>query len=191
MLPNKYYRKSEEKLSKVQRARRFKLSKVVNKKVKNQRKDSLHKLSSKLVEENVLIVMGIVDLSKLVSKKGLKGHSKAWLDNGYGMLKTMLKYKASKHNIEYKEVSEREIKSTQTCSCCGEITGPKGLEGLCVSEWECERCGTLHRRNENSAHNHLLARTNSQRESECLPSNKAKTQKEGINLFTALGSKLS
>ena len=49
----------------------------------------------------------------------------------------MLKYKAHKHNIVREEVSEKEEKLTQTCSCCGKITGPKGFDGLGVSQWAC------------------------------------------------------
>lgn len=187
ILPEKLYRKSEESLGKKQRARRFDQARKVSKKVKNQRKDFLHKLSTNLVMDNTEIVMGIVDLKKLVSKKSLKGHTKSWLDNSYGMLKGMLKYKAHKHNMNYSEVSEREIKSTQTCSCCGKITGPKGLEGLSVSQWTCVGCGVTHNRNENSAYNHLLAWQHSQREAERLAMN-TKAKKK---LLMALGSKLS
>jgi putative transposase len=171
VLPEKLYRKSEEKLGINQRARRFNQARKVSKKIKNQRKDFLHKLSTSLVMDNSQIVMGVVDLKKLINKKTLKGHSKSWLDNGYGMLKSMLKYKAHKHNMEYIEVSEKEIKSTQTCSCCGKKTGPKGLEGLGVSRWTCVDCKSIHNRNENSAYNHLLAWQHSQREAERLAMN--------------------
>ena len=155
--PERFYRNNEEKLAKAQRARRFNQARKVSKKIKNQRKDFLHKLSTNLVQDNSHIVMGIVDLKRLISKGSLKGHSKSWTDNGLGMLRVMLKTKAHKHNMEYTEVEERKIKSTQTCSCCGKITGPRGLEGLSVSRWVCIGCGTVHNRNENSAYNHLLA----------------------------------
>ena len=187
ILPEKLYRKSEESLGKKQKARRFDQAWKISKKVKNQRKDFLHKLSTNLVMDNTEIVMGIIDLKKLISKKTLKGHSKSWHDNGYGMLKSMLKYKAHKHNMKYSEVSEREIKSTQTCSCCGKKTGPKGLQGLSVSQWRCVDCGILHNRNENSAYNHLLAWQHSQREAERLAMN---TKAKKIPL-TASESKLS
>ena len=164
--PEQYYRKSEEKLGKAQRARRFKQAKKLNNKIKNKRKDYLHKLSTELVKKNTHVIMGLVELKKLINKKSLKGYSKSWTDNGYGKLRTMLKTKAYKHSIVYEEVIEKEIKSTQTCSCCGKKTGPKGLGGLGVSQWKCVGCGAIHNRNENSAKNHLLARTNSQREAE-------------------------
>lgn len=165
VLPERHYRNMEDKLGKAQRARRVSLSRKINTKIKNQRKDFLHKLSHELVMDNTHIVMGMVDLQKLIAGS-LKGHAKAWADNGFGMFNTMMRTKAHKHNMVYAQVEERKLKSTQTCSHCGGITGPKGLEGLGVSQWICVNCGTSHRRNENSAHNHLLAWKHSQRESE-------------------------
>ena len=187
ILPEKIYRKSEDKLGKSQRARRFDNARKINKSIKNKRKDFLHKLSTDMVMDNTHIVMGIVDLKKLISKNSLKGHAKSWTDNGYGMFRGMLKYKARKHSTSYEEVNERELKSTQTCSCCDEITGPKGLEGLSVSFWICEGCKTSHNRNENSAYNHLKAGKHSQREAE-FNSNTANTKEKPK---TASDSKLS
>lgn len=172
--PEKHYRGLEEKLGKAQRARRFKQAKVINNKIKNQRKDYLNKLSNDLIKDNTHVIMGIVELKRLI-QGGLKGHAKAWSDNGLGILRTMLKTKANKHNMVYEEIEEKKLKSTQTCSCCGKITGPKGLEGLGVSQWTCVACGKKHNRNENSAKNHLEGWLNSQREAEKKASKK--TQK--------------
>ena len=61
------------------------------------------------------------------------------------------------HNVIYSEVSERILKSTQTCSHCFALTCPRGRKGLGVSAWQCVKCGKLHNRNENSADNHRLA----------------------------------
>ena len=49
------------------------------------------------------------------------------------------------------------LKSTQTCSNCKAMTGPRGRKGLGVSSWACLKCGRHHNRNENSADNHRLA----------------------------------
>ena len=182
IVPEKHYRNLQDKLGKAQRARRFNQAKVISKKIKNQRKDYLHKLSNSLIKDNTHVLMGIVELKKLISK-GLKGHAKAWSDNGLGMLRTMLRTKANKHNMVYEEISEREIKSTQTCSCCDKITGPKGLEGLGVSQWTCVECGTKHNRNENSAKNHIKSWQNFQRESE----EKATKETQRKGLRTASG----
>jgi putative transposase len=154
----KYYKKTELKLGIQQKSRRFKQAKKTHKKIKNQRKDFTYKLAKELIDNDYAIVMGKIELFKLV-KSSLKGHAKAWHDLGLGSLNAILKTKASKHNIVYTEVSEKELKSTQTCSCCKKLTGPKGLVGLCVSSWVCSTpgCGKTHKRNENSADNHRLA----------------------------------
>jgi transposase len=39
--------------------------------------------------------------------------------------------------------------STQLCSECGALTGPKGLEGLGVRKWACP-CGARHDRDVNA-----------------------------------------
>jgi putative transposase len=154
--PPKYYRNSQEKLGKQQRARRFNQARKTHKKIKNQRKDFTNKLVHELVMDNKDIVIGIVDLKKLV-KTSLKGHSKAWYDNALGSFNSKLRYKAQKHSVGYHEVEEKVVKSTQTCSNCNSVTGPKGLKGLRVSKWQCFKCGFEHIRNRNSALNHMLA----------------------------------
>ena len=154
--PPKFYRDSQKKLGKQQRARRFNQAKKTHKKIKNQRKDFTNKLVHELVMDNKDIIIGIVDLQKLV-KSSLKGHSKAWYDNALGSFNSKLKTKAQKHSVGYHEVDEKVVKSTQTCSNCGSVTGPKGLKGLRVSKWQCFECGFVHLRNQNSAKNHMLA----------------------------------
>jgi putative transposase len=154
--PPKYYREAEENLGKQQRARRFNQARKTHKKIKNQRKDFTNKLVHELVMDNKDIVIGIVDLKKLV-KSSLKGHSKAWHDNALGSFNSKLKTKAQKHSVGYHEVEEKVVKSTQTCSNCNSVTGPKGLKGLRVSKWQCFKCGFEHIRNRNSALNHMLA----------------------------------
>ncbi len=74
-----------------------------------------------MLKDNHTIVKGIVDLKRLV-RSNLKGHAKSWHDIGMYQLKVMLKSKATKHSMKYEEVSEKELKSTQTCSCYGSET---------------------------------------------------------------------
>ncbi|EFL18341.1 zinc ribbon domain-containing protein [Streptomyces sp. C] len=44
---------------------------------------------------------------------------------------------------------DRWFPSTQLCSHCGALDGPKGLEGLSVRSWRCA-CGARHDRDENA-----------------------------------------
>ena len=114
----------------------------------------------KLINNNHTIVNSDISIKKLIRSK-LKGHAKAWTDIGIGNLRSALKSKAKKHNVTYVEVSERILVSTQTCSHCKNLTGPRGRKGLSVSAWACPKCGKQHLRNQNSADNHRLAYKNS------------------------------
>ena len=111
----------------------------------------MHKASSKLVKENALIIVGDLSAKKLVRTK----MAKSVLDTGFSALKTMLKYKCENAGVLFEEVNEAY--TTQTCSCCGDLTAssPKGMTGLGIREWECASCGTAHDRDKNSALNIL------------------------------------
>ena len=147
----KFYRKYEQKLGIAQRARNKKRVRALHAKIANCRKDYLHKASTLLVKENVLIVVGDLSAKKLVKTK----MAKSVLDTGFSALKTMLKYKCENAGVLFEEVNEAY--TTQICSCCGEITSssPKGRTGLGIREWECVSCGTAHDRDKNSALNIL------------------------------------
>ncbi|WP_180112875.1 RNA-guided endonuclease TnpB family protein, partial [Acinetobacter sp. YH12131] len=147
----KFYRKYEQKLGIAQRARNKKRVRALHAKIANSRKDHLHKASTKLVNENALIIVGDLSAKKLVKTK----MAKSVLDTGFSALKTMLKYKCENAGVLFEEV--QEAYTTQICSCCGEITSssPKGSTDLGIREWECMSCGTVHDRDINSALNIL------------------------------------
>ncbi|MBR5558269.1 MAG: transposase [Acinetobacter sp.] len=146
----KFYRKYEQKLGTAQRAKNKKRVRTLHAKIANCRKDHLHKASTMLVKKNALIVIGDLSAKKLVKTK----MAKSVLDTGFSALKTMLKYKCENAGVLFEEVNERF--TTQTCSCCGEITtsSPKGRTGLGIRVWECE-CGSINQRDLNSAKNIL------------------------------------
>jgi transposase len=50
--------------------------------------------------------------------------------------------------------------STQACSACGCISGPKGRAGLSERRWTCNKCGVQHKRDINSAINILVSGRN-------------------------------
>ncbi|PKH01094.1 transposase [Psychromonas sp. MB-3u-54] len=146
-----FYRNSESKLGKAQRANKKKQVKSIHAKIKNQRNDAMHKFSTELVRNNGLIVIGNVSSSALAKTK----MAKSVLDAGWHMLKTQLDYKSKGMLVEFVEVNEKY--TTQMCSCCGEITAnsPKGRTGLGIREWSCAECGTVHDRDINAAKNIL------------------------------------
>nr|WP_299022384.1 transposase [uncultured Photobacterium sp.] len=118
----RFYRDLESALGKAQRARKKKRVKAIHAKIKNRRKDALHKFSTQLVNNNAAIIVGDVSSTKLVKTK----MAKSVLDAGWHILKTQLEYKAIARSVVFEVVNESY--STQTCSCCGTIpaSSPKG-----------------------------------------------------------------
>lgn len=150
---SQFYRDAEESLAAAQRAGNKKQVNNIHAKIKNRRRDSIHKFSSKIVQSHGMIVVGDVSSSKLAKTD----MAKSVLDAGWHMLKTQLKYKAIGRSVVFAEVSEKY--STQTCSCCGGIpdSSPKGRAGLGVRHWVCSDCGAEHDRDVNAAINILNA----------------------------------
>lgn len=145
----RFYRDMEDKLAMAQRSRNKKRVRAINAKIKNRRKDALHKFSRKLVRQYGEIVVGDVSSQKLAKTK----MAKSVLDAGWGQLKTMLAYKCDHAGIVFKVV--REAYTTRTCSSCGSLSGPQGVNGLRIRDWECVDCGVLHDRDVNAARNIL------------------------------------
>ena len=79
--------------------------------------------------------------------------AKSLADASHFKIKTMLLYKAIRHGMVVKIVSE--MFSTVTCSVCNERNGPSGLSGLGVRVWECRSCGASHDRDVNASRNIL------------------------------------
>ena len=145
-LEGRWYRNHELELAKAQRARKKKRVKAINAKIKNQRKDALHKFSTALVQKNAAIFVGDVSSQKLVKTK----MAKSTLDAGWAMLKTMLEYKSHQAGVVFEVVNEAY--STQACSSCGSVEGPRGSNDLGIRRWTCS-CGAEHDRDVNAAQN--------------------------------------
>jgi putative transposase len=137
------YRRYEVRLAIAQRAGNKRRAKAIHAKIKNCRKDFLHKLSTDLAREYAFIAVGNVNASGLAKTS----MAKSVLDAGWSTFRTMLSYKSA----GYIEVDEKF--TTQSCSECGSIAGPKGRAGLNERRWICDGCGTSHDRDVNSAVN--------------------------------------
>ena len=150
-IEGRLYRALETKLGIAQRAGKKERAKAIHAKIKNQRKDLHHKLSTDLVKKNAAVFVGDVSSAKLVKTK----MAKSTLDAGWSSLKTMLEYKSRQAGIVFEEVNEAY--TTQTCSCCGckPASSPKGRAGLGIREWACSACGSVHDRDVNAAKNIL------------------------------------
>jgi IS605 OrfB family transposase len=147
----KSYRQLEAKLATAQRAGNRARAKAIHAEITNARKDHLHKASAKLADANRLIVVGNVNAAGLAKTR----MAKSVLDAGWSMFRSMLAYKARRHQATFLEVNERF--TTQTCSACGAIheAWPKGIAGLEIREWRCPSCGASHDRDVNAARNIL------------------------------------
>jgi IS605 OrfB family transposase len=143
----RFYRDLEPALAIAQRANNKKRVKAIHAKIANRRKDHLHKLSTRLVKENGAIFVGNVSASGLAKTK----MAKSVLDAGWSTFRSMLEYKAIRHQVLFAEVNEAW--STQTCHECGSIAGPRGQTGLNEREWDCPSCGAHHLRDVNAAIN--------------------------------------
>lgn len=135
------YRQYEQRLRIAQRAHNKNHVRRLCLKIKNCRRDFLHKLSTELAGQNAIIAVGNVNASRL----GQTRMAKSVFDAGWSTFRTMLQYKSA----GYVEVDERF--TTQTCAGCGSIAGPKGQAGLNKREWTCDNCGANHDRDVNSA----------------------------------------
>ena len=153
----KFYRQAEEKLAREQRklsrcekgshnyCRQKRRVAKVHEKIRNQRRDYLHKLSRTLADE--YDVIGVEDIDMKAMSKSLH-FGKSVMDNGYGMLRTMLAYKLEEQGRELIKV-DKHFPSSKRCSCCGRIKAE-----LALSEriYICE-CGNVMDRDVNAAIN--------------------------------------
>ncbi len=145
----RWYRAQQKRLAECQRQRKPRRVRNLHAKIKNRRLDFLHKLSTQRVRDCELIVVGDVSSSRL-TKTNL---AKSVNDAGWARFRHLLDYKAIARKVVYCEVSE--YLTTQTCSHCNAVSGPKGRKGLGVREWACGECGAVHDRDVNAALNIL------------------------------------
>lgn len=146
----RYYRRLEEKLGKVQRARKRSQVTAIQAKIANQRRDFLHKESTRIVRQFDYIAVGNVSSSKLIKTN----MAKSVTDASWSSFRQMLRYKAIMHGAWFEEVDESF--TSRICSSCGCETGPKGIADIGIRDWVCSECGTHHDRDTNSAINILL-----------------------------------
>ncbi|MCF8012154.1 MAG: transposase [Clostridiales bacterium] len=130
------YRKMSLKLAKLHR------------RIKNQRKDFLHKLSTRLAKTKPVIVIEDLAVKNMIKNKHLSRHI---ADVGWGEFRRMLEYKTRWYGSELKTVP-RFYPSSKTCSTCGYV-----LEKLELSTryWQCPQCAKYHDRDINAARNLL------------------------------------
>jgi len=116
----------------------------LHQKIRNQRSDLLHKLSTNLVHLFDLISIEDLNVHGLAKTK----LSKSVLDAGWGMFRSMLTYKADRQGA-YLIAIGRFFPSSKICSVCGLINVDLTLADR---DWTCS-CGVRHDRDLNAARN--------------------------------------
>jgi putative transposase len=116
--------------------------------IKNQRHDSRHQLTHRLVSENQATSFAVEDLAikNMVRNSKL---SKAILDVGWGDTLTTLRYKAAWFGKNVLTIG-RFKPSSKTCSDCGYVI--KKLP-LSIRTWCCPSCNSVHDRDRNASIN--------------------------------------
>jgi putative transposase len=114
--------------------------------IANCRSDFLHKLSRRIVDENQVICVENLNVKAMTKNRKL---SKAISQVGWGMLCTMLKYKAEWEGKTYLEI-DRFFPSSKTCSHCYHKVEELPLN---IRSWVCPNCNTHHDRDINASIN--------------------------------------
>jgi len=138
----------KQKGSKNFHKQRLKVAKL-HEKIANIRLDFINKVTSKLINENQVIVLEDLDIKEMVLNNKL---AKAIMDLGINKFETKLKYKATWYDRDLIYI-DRFFPSSQLCSACGQINPL--VKNLAIRKWICPSCGVTHNRDENASLNIL------------------------------------
>jgi putative transposase len=116
--------------------------------VADSRRDWQQKLSTRITRDNQAVY--VEDLC--VVGLGRTRLAKSVHDAGWAQFVQMLEYKAARRGRTFAKTN-RFLPTSQTCSTCCRIDGPKPLS---VRSWTCP-CGAVHDRDVNAARNILAA----------------------------------
>ncbi|WP_326593773.1 RNA-guided endonuclease InsQ/TnpB family protein [Streptomyces sp. NBC_01294] len=160
MASPKFFRRQEKKLKRTQRKlsrcakgsnnrRKAKLAVAkVHARIADQRRDFIEQETTRIVRESQAVYVENLNV-KGIACSGRFG--KSVHDQSLGMFTRTLEAKCVRYGRTFVRVN-RFFPSTQLCSYCGSLSGPKGREGLRIRTWTCD-CGTTHDRDQNAEHN--------------------------------------
>lgn len=116
----------------------------LHQKIRNQRTDFLHKLSTELIRHNDLVSIEDLNVRGLARTK----LAMSVLDAGWGLFRAMLAYKAERQDKHLVTIG-RFFPSSKTCGVCGRVNADLTLADR---EWTC-CCGVHRDRDLNAAQN--------------------------------------
>lgn len=157
-VPNpQHERKDRARLALVQRrlsrkangsANRFKARVKVAKvhaRIADRRRDVLHKLSTRIVHENQVVIIEDLAIRNMVRNHSL---ARSIFDASWSEFRRQLEYKAAWYGRTVVAI-DRWCPSSKTCSVCGWVATTMPLN---VRSWICQ-CGAIHDRDVNAARN--------------------------------------
>ncbi|MFD7441427.1 RNA-guided endonuclease InsQ/TnpB family protein [Streptomyces sp. NPDC059909] len=151
----KFFRRQEKKLRRAQRKlsrcvkgssnrRKAKLAVAkIHARVPDQRRDFTDQETTRIVRESQAVYLEDLNVKGMAKTFGKSLH-----DLSLGMFARTLEAKCARYGRTFVKV-DRFFPSTQMCSACGALTGPKGKAGLRIRTWTCD-CGTRHDRDQNA-----------------------------------------
>jgi putative transposase len=117
-------------------------------KVRNSRRDYLHKATTAIVESQDVIVVESLRVANMVKNRRL---SRAINDASMSEFISMLEYKSGWYGKMFVKV-DTWFPSSKTCGACGNKLDELDLS---TRSWECPKCKTVHDRDLNAAKNIL------------------------------------
>ncbi|MEV5380560.1 transposase [Streptomyces nondiastaticus] len=154
----KFFRRQEKKLKRAQRKlsrcqegsnnrRKAKLAVAkIHARIADQRRDFIEQETTKITRESQAVYLEDLAVRGMAKSFGKSLHDQSW-----GRFARTLEAKCARYGRTFVKV-DRWFPSTQLCSACGALIGPKGKAGLRIRAWTCE-CGTIHDRDQNAEYN--------------------------------------
>lgn len=121
---------------------------AVHEKIKNVRRDNLHKTTHSIISENQAIVVEDLNVNGMIKNHKL---SKAIADASWHELTRQLEYKSEWNEREFVKI-DRWFPSSKTCNVCNFINQNLSLKDR---EWTCPKCETVLDRDLNASKNIL------------------------------------
>ena len=118
-----------------------------HRKIRNIRKDFLHKFSTSLAKTKSVIIVEDLDIKGMLRGSGKL--NRPIHDAGWGDFRRMLEYKTTWYGSKL-IVAPRYYPSSKLCSECGYLVNKMPLS---IRDWCCQNCKSLHDRDINAAKN--------------------------------------